>query len=113
MENPLIIKILSPFSLRYIFSHLEYNRFISLIKYSKNIQKDLNINLKNNINHNKYIEREVKNSIPNDSFEGIGGFFAGLNITAIYLYFFIHYIINRIVEIKLNSNYDKYENKEM
>ena len=102
-----ITNIKSIHSLRYIFSFLEYNRFISLIKYNKNIQQNLNINLKDFSFNNNYIERKREKELPYEWGMGLHTCIALQIIIAFFLFFLIHYIINCQVKIKLKENYDK------
>lgn len=49
LENEKIFKISSKYLLEQIFSFLEFNYVLNLIKYNKSLQKKLNINLKNRL----------------------------------------------------------------
>ena len=44
MENGFLLNISSSYIIKKIFSNIEYNRFISLIKYSKEYQNNLGFN---------------------------------------------------------------------
>ena len=63
MKSSSLEKISSIYTIKLMFSHLEYNRFFYLIKYNKQIQQSLNINFKENIHLNGYIERNTENDI--------------------------------------------------
>ena len=60
MKSSSLNNISSVYTIRLIFSYLEYNHFFSLIKYNKQIQNKMKINLKENVFLNKYIERMTK-----------------------------------------------------
>lgn len=107
-DNSLFSNISSSYILRFIFSHIRQNKFISLIKYNKNIQEKLNLNLKEEINyHSDYILKNEINYIPNDNFDGIEGCIFIFAFAIIYIYFFIHYLLNVGYEFKLNNNFEK------
>jgi len=110
-ENFSITNIKSKYALKYIFSFLEYKRFISLIKYNKSIHKKLNINLKNLSFNNKYITRRREIQLPNEWGMGLPTCVALQFIILFFLFFLIHYIINCVVKIKLKENYDKSNDK--
>ena len=108
MKSSSLINISSASIIKLIFSHLEYNHFFSLIKYNKEIQKNLNINFKENIFPNGYIEKEEKNYLyEDDEYET---FSIAILYAAIYLYFFFHYLLNAFLTIKLNQKLYKNNN---
>ena len=61
-----ILKISSKYILKHIFSYLKYNYFLKLIKYNKNLQKQLDINLEDSIYNYKFCikaNKEILTSI--------------------------------------------------
>lgn len=111
-NDSLLKKISSNNIIKQIFSYLEYKHFFSLIKKSKQLQNDLQINLKKKIVQNEYIEKIEENKLPNKFGQNYQLFKNGIIFGAHYLYFIIHYLINIALFIKLdNSLYninDKY-----
>ena len=110
MKSSSITNIGSIHAIKLIFSHLEYNRFFSLIKYNKEIQQNLKINFKENIHQNKYKERMTENELDDDYVEGYSLILGGVIYGIIYLFFFIHYLLNAILTIKLDPKLYKNNN---
>ena len=104
MENNSLLSIFSSYILKQIFSNIEYNRFISLIKYSKEYQKKLGFNLKNNIHYNKTIEKNTKVNLATDQGDGLGLIAALPIFGPHYIYFIIYYILNKAAIIELNND---------
>ena len=112
--NSSLLNITSDYTLKKIFSFVEYNRFLPLIKYNKQLQNNLQINIKESAHQNKYIEKMITVNIDDDDKLGrallliYGGIIFGL----IYLYFFLHYYLNAILyinlDLKLYKNKDTY-----
>ena len=103
MENNSLLNIHSSYTIKQIFSYIEYNRFISLIKYNKEYQQKLGFYLKDNIHYNKNIEKKTKIHLATDWGDGLG-LMAAIPLFGLhYLYFIIHYILNRAVDIQLNN----------
>lgn len=69
MNNNIILKIKSNYNIKLVFSYIEYNRIIKLIKYNKAIQNKVEIKLiknytlekKYNINYNKKLIDSIFN----------------------------------------------------
>ena len=104
MENSFLLNISSSYIIKKIFSNIEYNRFISLIKYSKEYQNNLGFNLKNNIHYNKSIEKNSKVEFIEDWGDGLGLIAYFPYYAPLYIYFFIYYILNNISNIELNND---------
>ena len=104
MENISLLNISSSYILKQIFSNIEYNRFISLIKYSKEYQKNLGFNLKNNIHYNKNIEKNEKFRVIEESSNRFGLISALPIFGPHYIYFIIYYILNKVSNIELNND---------
>ena len=90
-KEPLISKISSKLILKQIFSFLEYKHFFFLIKNNKELQKNLDINFKENIHQNKYIEKIEENELPKKIGHNYQLFKNGIIFGMHYLYFIIHY----------------------
>ena len=106
MENISLFNISSSYIMKQIFSNIEYNRFISLVKYSKKYQNNLEFNLKNNIHYNKYIEGNKIITIPKDSFTETSAFPSARSLLGLhYTYFIIHSLLNKKINIELNNDY--------
>lgn len=101
MKSTSLINISSVHAIKLIFSYLEYNRFFSLIKYNKQIQQKLKVNLKENVFPNKYIERMTQMGLY-DLNEELSILLGAIIYGAIYIYFFLHYLLNLILTIDLN-----------
>ena len=112
MKSSSLNNISSVYTIRLIFSYLEYNHFFSLIKYNKQIQNKMKINLKENVFLNKYIERMTKKKYAEDFGERLALLPGAIIYGPIYIYFFLHYLLNAILTIDLNpklyKNKDKY-----
>ena len=112
MKSSSLTNISSVHTIKLIFSHLEYNRFFSLIKYNKEIQQNLKINFKENIFPNNYIERLSQNGLSNDYSDGLAFIYGMIIYGVIYIFFFLHYLLNVILTINLNpklyKNNDSY-----
>ena len=93
MKSTSLINISSVHAIKLIFSYLEYNRFFSLIKYNKQIQQKLKVNLKENVFPNKYIERMTQMGLY-DLNEELSILLGAIIYGAIYIYFFLHYLLN-------------------
>ena len=102
MKSSSLTNISSVHTIKLIFSHLEYNRFFSLIKYNKEIQQNLKINFKENIFPNNYIERLSQNGLSNDYSDGLAFIYGMIIYGVIYIFFFLHYLLNVILTINLN-----------
>ena len=101
MKSSSLTNISSAFTIKLIFSHLEYNRFFSLIKYNKEIQQNLKINFKENIFPNKYIESSIRRGLDNDS-DGLAFIYGLIIYGTIYAFFFLHFLLNAVLTINLN-----------
>ena len=101
MEDSSLLNISSSYIIKQTFSFIDYNRFISLIKYNKNYQNILEFNLKKNVHYNKKIEKKEEVSIGSD--EPLNHSFVIYIFVRYYLYFIIHYILNLVITIKLNN----------
>ena len=66
MEDSSLLNISSSYIIKQTFSFIDYNRFISLIKYNKNYQNILEFNLKKNVHYTKKIEKKEEVSIGSD-----------------------------------------------
>ena len=109
MENSLLTNISSHYIIRQTFSHLEFHRFFSLIKYNKLLQNKMQINLKKLIHSNKFFERYEKNELTDDRRNGFN-FLCGCIVFCVhYFYFILHYLINVPIFIRLNPNLYKTE----
>ena len=109
-NNSSLLNISSNDILKKIFSHIEFNRFYNLAKYNKQLQDKLNINFKNNIQPNKYIERIEKNKLENNYNSRRDLFNSLITFGAHYVYFIAHYLIN--VPLFLTLNPDLYKSKD-
>ena len=110
--NPSLLNITSDYTLKKIFSFVEYNRFLSLIKYNKQLQNNLQINIKENAHQNKYIEKMIEIDIDDNINLGpaLCLIYGGIIFGVIYLYFFLHYLLNAILYIKLDLKLYKNKN---
>ena len=58
MKKMSLLDISSSYIIKQTFYYISYNRFISLIKYNKKYQNNLDFSLKKNIHSNKNIEKK-------------------------------------------------------
>ena len=91
MKSSSLEKISSIYTIKLMFSHLEYNRFFYLIKYNKQIQQSLNINFKENIHLNGYIKRNTENDIGGSYSSGWVQYFLYILWSYISLFFYSLY----------------------
>jgi len=112
--NSSLLNITSDYTLKKIFSFVEYNRFLPLIKYNKQLQNNLQINIKESAHQNKYIEKMIEVNIDDGDELGRALLFiyGGIIFGLIYLYFFLHYLLNAILyfnlDLKLYKNKNTY-----
>ena len=104
MEDASLLNISSSYIVKQIFSNIDYNRFISLIKYSKKYQNYLGFNLKNNLHYNKIIEKNIKVNLQTN-YNDTSALLSAIPLFAPhYVYFIIYYILNKKFNIKLKNN---------
>ena len=115
-KNEIIFNVSSDYSLKTIFSYIQYNNLLKIIKYNKSLQSKLEISPKNyqTITNYQYLRRKITrthNPGENECVEMGKIFFTSL-ITFI---FFIYVLIYSILLVSLDSfdnsntkiNYDK------
>ena len=103
MEKMSLLNISSPYIIKHIFYYLNYNRFISLIKYNKKYQNNLDFSLKKNIHSNKNIEKKEEKLLRENLDNGLKYIYSAIIYGGPYVYFILHYILNLTLTIKLNN----------
>ena len=104
MKKMSLLDISSSYIIKQTFYYISYNRFISLIKYNKKYQNNLDFNLKKNIHSNKNIEKKEEEKLLTGNLDdGIRCINYAIMFGGLYLYFILHYILNLALTIKLNN----------
>lgn len=106
-----IFKISSNYSLKIIFSYIEYKRTLNIIKYNKNLQSRLDLDLKDYtiFEYNKIPVSNKKFLINYDIFDIVSAVsFCTKGVLLIYQYIFILIFLSKYLYNIININFEKY-----
>ena len=110
-DDQKICKISSNYSLKIIFSYIEYKRTLNIIKYNKNLQSRLDLDLKDYtiFEYNKIPVSNKKFLINYDIFDIVSAVsFCTKGVLLIYQYIFILIFLSKYLYNIININFEKY-----